>query len=384
VIGGAPRTADLPAPDDVPLPQSTPGHSDGLAPAAGDSASAQALIEEARQRQRRRRRRYLLVAALVLVATMLGFAARGVSGRTTARTTGSASTGPPQHVGAMPARIVVWTSDFRVEVVSSRTGRVLRTLATGVAEIHGLPHLAVSPSGVVYFDAARGIRQWVMRVPLAGGRPVVVAEGCMPAISPNGQLLAFVTNCDAAARAPEAIAVRNLATGREMRWAYGSHDHAVSAISWSPDDRSLSFTFVGSQFETGTRVLDTRSAGTLLRASPIPLGRGVQWAGYLTPRVGLAVVVRPSLGHAGRVVLAEVAVSNGRLLRQLITLAPPELATANIYDGTENAIIADPTSRAVLIAGVGHGSGAIYRWAFGMAKPVMIISGSSRAVWAGR
>jgi len=353
-------------------------------PAAGESATAQALIEEARQRKRRRRRRYLLVSALVLVAAVLGFAARGVSGRTTARTAGSASTGPPQHGGGMPARIVVWTSDFRVEVVSSRTGRVLRTLATGVAEIHGLPHLAVSPSGVVYFDAARGIRQWVMRVPLAGGRPAVVAEGCMPAISPDGRLLAFVTNCDDAAHAPEAIEVRNLATGRAGRWAFPSYDHAVSAIAWSPDNRSLSFTFVGSQLgETGTRVLDTRSAGTLLLASPMRLGPRVQWAGFLTRRVGLAV--EPSPGHPGRAVLAEVAVSNGRILRQLTTLSPPELATANIYDGTENTIIADPASSAVLIAGVGRrGSGAIYRWAFGMAKPVMIISGSSRAAWAGR
>ena len=383
MIGGAPRTTYPRSSDDVSSRQSAPASGDPW-PTAGHFAALQALIEEARQHQRRRWRRYLLAAVLVLVTALLGFSASGLSGWwTTARTTRSAGTGWPAHRVPIPAQIVVWTSDFKVEVVSARSGHVVRTLATGVAEVHGLPHLAVSPSGMVYFDAARGIRQWVMRVPLAGGRPAVVAEGCMPTISPDGRLLAFVTNCDDAAHAPEAIEVMNLATGKQRRWGFRSYDRAISAISWSPDNRSLSFTAVGSQLGTGTWVLDTRSAGPLLRASPIPLAPGIQWAGYLTSSVGLAVVVMPSPGHGSGVVLAEVAASNGRVLRQLTMLAPPELATANIYDGTENTIVADPSGRAVLIAGVGGGSGAIYRWVFGMAKPVMIVSGSSRAAWAG-
>jgi hypothetical protein len=346
-------------------------------PAVDAAAAAQALIEQARQRQRRRRRRRLLLAvALLLLAAALVDVVKGLPGRTTAGQPPSAPS-PPLPVMTMPSRIVVWTSDFRIEVISSRTGQVIRTIAADVAEIRGLPSLAVSPAGMVYFDTARGIQEWVLRVPMAGGRPAAVAEGCKPALSPDGRLLAFVINCDGATHSPEAIAVKNLASGAERTWAPRSYGMDISGLWWSPDDRWLSFTDDGTPSLT-TQVLQIRSSGTFRQARRIPLGPGVQWAGYLTPRTGLAIIARPWPSPG---VLAEVEVSSGRILRRLTTLPPPGLATANSNDGTEGTVIADPAGPFVLIAGAGTGTGEIFRWAFGMVRPVKVISGSSRATW---
>src|SRR5882757_4109659 len=101
---------------------------------------------------------------------------------------------PPGPAAAMPSRVVVWTAGFKIEVLSSRTGRLIRTLAANVSLYRGIPTLAVSATGVVYFDDVRGADEWVLAVPLAGGPVTAVAEGRDPAISPNGRLLAYVTD----------------------------------------------------------------------------------------------------------------------------------------------------------------------------------------------
>jgi hypothetical protein len=130
-------------------------------PALGESGphrglvpgEAEALIAEARRRQRDRRRRaarLIVGAGLVAAAaaaSMIGFS--GYSARAPAKIPGWPSAGP---LRTMPPQVVVWTTWFKIEVLSSRTGQVVRTLATNVALFRGLPTVAVSPAGVVYFD----------------------------------------------------------------------------------------------------------------------------------------------------------------------------------------------------------------------------------------
>jgi hypothetical protein len=367
----------------------TAGRSRAPRSAAGSSfPGAEALIKEARQLQRRRwRRRALLGASLALLAAATAIGGIGLSDRN-ARSPARAAP-RPGPVAPMPARVVVWTGNFKIEVLSSRTGRLIRTLATSVALNRGLPTLAVSPLGVVYFDDARGPREFILSVPLTGGPVTTVAEGRDPALSPDGRLLAYWTYTDRwALKQPEAIVVRDLLAGTQRAWAFTSYLPDITGLSWSPDGRFLAFTSTtGMRSDTVTvrtiQVLDARPGGTLDGARRILLGQRVAWAGFLTSHTGVGVLV----GQYGSIQtdggLVEVGVGSGRILRRLTSLPPHGLATVNAVDGTENTITVDRTGRYLLIAGSGTGTGEIFRWTFGMPHPVRITSGALRAEWAG-
>jgi hypothetical protein len=289
----------------------------------------------------------------------------------------------------MPSRIVVWTDYFKIEVLASRTGRLIRTLATDVAVTRGLPTLAVSPAGIVYFDDARGPRDFVLSVPLTGGPVTTIAEGRDPVLSRDGRLLAYWTYTDRRAlKQPVAVVVRDLAAGTQRTWAFSSYLREITNMSWSPGGRFLSFAGTKAvKNDTVTvrtaQVLDTRSTGTLDDARPLPLGQWVAWAGYLTPDTGVGVIIGSDGTIRSSQGLVEVAVSNGRILRHLTSLPPHGLAVSNALDGTENAIAVDRSGRYLLIAGTGNGSGEIFRWTFGMRRPFAVTSGAGPAAWAG-
>ncbi len=371
----------------IDAPAAYEGH-----PAARSSfLGADALIEEARQRQRRRwRRRVVLCASAVLLAAAV--AVVGFSGQAAHPPAGGHGPAPAEPAATMPSQIVVWTDNFRIEVVSARTGRLIRTLATNVALYRGLPTVAVSRDGIVYFDNARNHRQWVLSVPLAGGRLTPVAAGYSPAISPNGRLLAYVAWTDCVmpcVSAPEAIVVRDLVTGTQQRWSFTSSLNDITALSWAPDGRHLAFAGTtalkhATVIVQTARVLDTRSGGTLDDARPIPLGQRVAWAGYLTASTGVGVMLGPDgMIHPGASVV-EVGVKNGRVIERLTVLSPGGLGVANAIDGTEGAITADRGGRYFLIAGQRRGRGVIFFWTFGMRRPVAVVSdGAMRATWAG-
>ena len=292
----------------------------------------------------------------------------------------------------MPSQIVVWTDNFRVEVMSARTGRLIRTLATNVALYRGLPTVTVARDGVVYFDTSRNRTQWVMSVPLTGGRPTTVAAGYSPAISPNGRLLAYVAWTDCllpCVSAPEAIVVRDLLTGRQRSWSFTSTLPDIGSLSWAPDSRHLAFagtTYVKRATVTvrTAQVLDTRSGGTLASAPAIPLSQRVAWAGYLTANTGVGVVLGPGGVIQGSAGLVEVGVTSGRVLAHLTSLPPGGLGVGNVLDGTEGAITADRSGRYLLIASQRDGRNVMFRWTLGMRRPVPLVhSGAMRAAWAG-
>jgi hypothetical protein len=277
----------------------------------------------------------------------------------------------------MPSELVVWNG-FKIEVLASRTGRILRTLATNVALYRGLPTVAVSVNRVVYFDDARNRQEWVLSVPLAGGHITAIAPGRDPAVSADGRFLAYVTYTDLTG-APEAIVVRNLVSGRQRSWAFRSVQSDVDALSWAPGGQFLSFTANSGEARAATAwIIDTRSAAALTAARPIPLRPGVQWAGFLTPAVGLALAA----SRAGRPQsLVEVAVRTGSVLRRLATLGYP-LFTANVLTGTEGAVTADAGGRYLLIATSGpRGYGELYRLTVGLDRLVPVARGAIRASW---
>jgi hypothetical protein len=131
-----------------------------------------------------------------------------------------------------------------------------------------------------------------------------------------------------------------------------------------------------------TQLLDTRSGGTLTSARRIPLAPGLEWAGFLTPQVALAVTPYPAAQGRQQTMVA-VATRTGWILRRLIRLPSQGLSTDNVFDGTEGTITADPTGHYILIAGAGpRGNGEIFRWAAGTGHLASITSGAIRAAWA--
>ncbi len=362
---------------------------------------AGALIEEARQRRRRRwRRRAFLGASLVLLAAAAATGAVGLSGPGARSPAGRAPPVPAGPVASMPSRVVVWTGDSKIEILSSRAGRVIRTLARNIALFQRTPTLAVSPAGVLYFDDARGsgrdAGEWVLSVPLAGGPVTAVAQGRDPAVSPDGQLLGYVSWTDPSCSPgslrcpgkPEAIVIRDLLARTQRTWAFTSLVPVITNLSWSPDGRYLAFT-AETSVKNGTvmvrtaQVLDVRSGGTLDDAPRISLGRAVAWAGYLTPQTGVGVMVGPDGAIQAERGLVEIRVSNGRVIRRLTSLPSRGLGTGNAFDGAENTIAVDRTGRYLLIVGMGDGHGEIYRWTAGMRRPVRVTAGAFAAAWAG-
>jgi hypothetical protein len=226
-----------------------PSASRGRPVAEGDAATAQALFEEARRLRRRRIRRWaaLTVSVGLIVGMIVAILASHAD-----------STGAPASVGqrdpatgtpavAFPAEMVVW-KDFRIEVISSKNGQLIRTLATDVALNRGTPQPTVSSSGTVYFDDAHDVNitaptEQILSVPLLGGPVTVVADGRHPVVSPNGRSLAYVTYVDDTA-GREGIVVRDLRTGATKTWPYSDTGPDISALAWSPDSESLSFSAV--------------------------------------------------------------------------------------------------------------------------------------------
>ena len=356
--------------------------------ACSSPRDARALIREARQRQRRRwRRRGLLGVSLVLLAAAAVTGAVGLSGRAARLPARAAAPAPAGPAAAMPSRVVVWTAWFKIEVLSSRTG-LARTLATNVALFHGLPTLAVSATGVVYFDDTRGDgNEWVFAVPLAGGPVTAVAEGRAPAISPDGRLLAYVTFTDRTGR-PEAIVVRDLAAGTEKTWAFSSHLADIFSLSSSPDGRFLAFTGI-TEAKNGTvtvpvaDILDTRSAGPLDRARPIPLGPGVDSAriphpGHRCRRHGRARWPdrsRGEPGRGGRTQRPGPAASDSPAAARTRHRQWPWRGRGHRHGGSQRPLPPDRRHRV--------GNGEIFRWTFGMPHPVRVTSGAFEAAWAG-
>jgi hypothetical protein len=359
-------------------------------------ADAEAVIGEARRHRRRRwRSNAAIVAAAALVVTAAVVAVRlGSSGH--APGGGHQPAGPIAAVVApMPPEIVVVGVNSRIEVVSSRTLRVIRTLATSTGLFQGPETLAASPSGVLFFDGVRHYSEIVFSVPLAGGAVRAIAYGRTPAVSPDGKLLAYVAETRGSAIrgvGPTGIVVRDLASGAQRTWVLPAADAYIPAMNWSPDGRHLAVT-TGAGPGPVTLVLDTTAPGrTLGAARRMPLPPGVSWAGYLTARTGVGVAEAGAY-PALRTSLIEVDVRTGQVIGPLTTLRQG-LSTMNSYDGPEGKIQPDPTGRYFLITGSGPfeklpgettsgADGEIFLWTAGTRQPVPILHRFILAIWAG-
>ena len=285
--------------------------------------------------------------------------------------------------------MVVWEK-FRIDVIASRTGHRIRTLATDVSLNRFTPQPSVSPNGTVFFDDAHDVNnvpnEQILSVSLSGGPIVVVGDGHDPAVSPDGRFLAYLMYADVT-NGDQGVAVRDLQTGATKTWRYFTSGPDITDLSWSPDSQDLSFTATTPtsnhrSLTFGAWVLRVSApSGSLDVAREILLPPGMAWAGFVSPSKGIGVTQQSS-----KVALSIVAVVTGKIISRL----PPvsgQLGVGNSLDGAEGTVQVDPSGRYLALVEVGSGTGALYRWTMGSdpnrisTKPVRVAIGVLGVAW---
>jgi len=360
--------------------------------------TAQALFEETRALRRKRRRRWGLAVISILVVMFLVIAlirhAQGMS-------TGSGSSvHAASDIGitttSMPKDMVVWR-DFKIEVIASANGRLVRTLASNIAVFRGTPSPSIAPDRTVYFD--KGVETTpgvpitqIVSVPLGGGPTSIVAEGHDPAVSPDGRALAYLTDVDISGSSL-GIVVRDLRSGLSTAWYVPSRQLDISGLVWSPDSTHLAFTVMRPAANrrsatVTTQAIDVSAPGVPLeQAASIPLPKGMSFAGYVNPRQAIAVLQhRDPLGRETWFQLSIVDVHSGQVIRRLPTIAG-SLAVSNIYDGVEGLVQVDSSGQHLAVVERGSGFGSLSSFTFAgnrlgtWIRPIHLANGVGSVAW---
>ena len=242
-------------------------------------------------------------AALALLAACSG--SGGGPAGPTATPAGTASASAAASAKASPP-IVAVTAAGALEVLNS---------ATGTAETQLVPagvigdEVSVSATDTVYFAVRRGCTGEIESVPLAGGTPVPVAAGQLPALSPDGAKLAYASqptlsepNCIPAGGDPVPqykLVVRTLATGAQVTYPMvpaGSDSGLpapISHLSWAPDGQHLAVSVSAVQDNEGWNLalVDTAVAQNYLQGPGVtfvlPTGQPTPRQSYLREGVYL-------------------------------------------------------------------------------------------------
>lgn len=360
-----------------------------------DNQFAQDLFEEARRRRWRRYRRWTsLIVGLSGVGAfiLLTVARTGTQGGAHRVGQGTQTTRLP--LAPIPPEMVVWRSNFRIDVISSTTGKLIRTLATDVALFRGTPQPTASPSGTVYFDDA-GIapNERILSVALSGGPISFVADGQDPAVSPNGRFLAYLTYVQVSPW-PEAIVVRDLLTGTTKRWQYSANGPDISRLTWAPDSQTLAFSGYSrspdkQSLTLGAWQLNVASpSGSLDVVQRLPLPTGMEWVGFMSQGQGIVVSQhRETSRRSSTFTLSVLNTSTGRTIARLPSVHG-QLGVDNVFDGAEGTVQLDLSAQHLAIVGTGSGNGTLYRWTIGdqphhvSSRPIAVATGVLGAAWA--
>lgn len=288
-----------------------------------------------------------------------------------------------------PDVLVAVTSQGAVVVLDPATGAVLHTLAqAGTGD-----EISLTPSGAdAYFEVANGCQHQIEEVPVAGGTPVVVATGSVPAVSPDGSQLAYVRQpfvassaCQGQSLAPSAftLVLRTLATGAETTYplspqvAADGLPYPVDHLSWSSDSRQLAVSVSAPEDNEGWRlvVIDPATDLYYFSGTGVPVTGADPMASYYREGVfvpdgdlfvdrvccaGIPVNVTSNL-------LVEIAPSTGAVVHQV---------AIGITANDHTSLVSDPTGRWLLYL-----SGTTLFVSENGARPTTLASGFVAADW---
>lgn len=231
--------------------------------------------------------------------------------------------------------------------------------------------LVLAPGGAtVFFHVADGAQHRILRVAAAGGPATAVADGCEPALSPDGRRLAFVA-CGSSGD----VVVQDLGSGQQQRFAPGDGGRVVSGVAWTADGASLAYAAAAPstpsrlwQLDVAT-ARDQRAARLIGPPSAAPPGTG--WA-RPTHRDGELAVVESCCTIDGS------AVNSSSSVVVLDLGRARELERFAVGDAPPRSVAFDATGRHALIV---TADGDLYRRSGD--GPLRRIGGGYRnAVWA--
>lgn len=376
-------------------------------PTATPVPDGEALFKEARGRRRRRRILWAFLVFVVAVAVAALTATLGL-GLPAAKTSQDAHNPRKPFALGPPAEIVAWTSAFKVVVLSTRTGHVVRTLASNVSIFApGIPNVSVAPDGIVFFESATPSPQdtnategdRIFSVPVNGGPVRNIGSGSDPQVSPNGKLLAFIASEPAGVAGeapylvpPVGIDIATLSSGsvetvRTLEPGPVQRNQGASDLSWSSNSLRLSFNLLNPNANVTTAwTLAATTSTSLAQATQIPLHTaGLTWNGYWGDAkdgtsIGLGVL------HSGSGGLEVVSInpSTGRVVGRLFRIH------GEIFPDFSNNVRGDSSGANVLVAGVTSlvdgtpttsGAVTLYRWQVGDRAPTEVANQIDVAAW---
>jgi WD40-like Beta Propeller Repeat len=249
--------------------------------------------------------RLLAVPAALALLAACGGSSGGPAGAT-ATATVTASASAAASAAAAPPPIVAVTTAGALEVLNPATGTAeTQLVAAGVIG----DEVSVSASDTVYFAVRRGCTGEIESVPLAGGTPVPITAGQLPALSPDGTRLAFASepnldggNCLPANGDPVPLfklVVRTLATGAQVSYPMvpAGQDSGlpapISHVSWAPDGQHLAVSVSSIEDNEGWNLalVNTAVAKYYLRGAGVafvlPTGQPTPQQSYLREGVYL-------------------------------------------------------------------------------------------------
>ncbi len=199
------------------------------------------------------RRAWLLLGAALSCALLSACSNNSPTPTVTVTQTASApaSSAAASQVAAVPPAMVAVTTAGALVTLNPATGAVDQTLVA--SHVLG-DEISVSSTGMVYFAVKQGCASEVEGIPVSGGAVAQLAQGSLPAVSPDGTKLAYASQPDLSPgcvpSTPNLVGlyhlkVRTLSTGADVAYPMEPSSQntglpaPISHLSWSADGNHL-------------------------------------------------------------------------------------------------------------------------------------------------
>jgi hypothetical protein len=310
-----------------------------------------------------RRPRPGLAAHAAAAAVLLVTACSGPAGPTSAAHAQPTPSATPTPGAAARQQVLGVATSGEMFLIDPHTGTRVTTVTLAAAAATG-EEVSVSGDGsTIYYEQHYGCTDRIYSMPaVGGGGPTLVAAGRLPAVSPDGSLLAYTRQ---PARCTEGgvqylLVVRNLKTGAETTYPVAPQLgqsgllFPIDHLSWASDGRRLALSLESPEDDVGwaLAILDVRTAryyrtdapGASVPVAPNQDQHGYYREGVFMPDGNLFVNrvccegIHPGGPRVASTLLWEVTTS-GALVKQV---------AIGFTDRDHTSLAADPTGAELL------------------------------------